>query len=142
MLTFVLDTSVIVKWFHQEDESHVKQALQILQELQDEKITIILSSLVIVELLNALVKGGHFSQNEVKITLQKLFKLPLIFHDKNLHLIETTAEFMSKYNITSYDALFLAMAKQEKCKLISDDNKGHGKITDGSVIMLKDYTVS
>jgi len=139
MLTFVLDTSVLVKWFHQSDESHVKQALQILQDAQDKKVIVIISSFAIIELLNALIKGSQFSQEEIDITIKRLFKLPIIFYDKNLHLFENTAWLMSQYKLTSYDAHFLALAKEEKCKLISDDRKGHGKITNGTIVMLEDY---
>lgn len=46
---------------------------------------------------------------------------------------------MQQYNMTSYDAYFLALAQYEGCKLISDDQKAHGQIHDGSVIMLEDY---
>ncbi len=43
------------------------------------------------------------------------------------------------YNLTAYDSLYVATAQEENCQLISDDRKGHGKITDGTVLMLEDY---
>ena len=46
---------------------------------------------------------------------------------------------MKEYNMASYAAYFLALAQYEDCRLISDDQKAHGKITDGTVLMLEDY---
>lgn len=48
---------------------------------------------------------------------------------------------MEKYQIAAYDALFVATAKDTDCKLISDDSKAHGKIIDGTAIMLENYVI-
>lgn len=139
MPTYVLDTSVVVKWFHQKQEAHTQKALQILQDLNNRKTVIIVPNIVVVELLNAFVKGKKSKKEEISEALKTFFKLPLIMKEPTLQLMEETNKITQQYNMTSYDALFLALAQVEDCQLISDDTKTHGKITDGSVIMLKDY---
>lgn len=139
MATFILDTSVIVQWFQENDEPRNKKAKQILDDLVAGRINILISDQVALELLNALLVGKKSPLAETNSALEKFFELPLNTLEVNLSLLKITAELMQQYNMTSYDAYFLALAQYEGCQLISDDQKAHGQITDGSVLMLKDY---
>ena len=139
MATFVLDTSVIVQWFQENDEPRNKKAKQILDDLVVGKINILISDQVALELLNALLVGKRSLLTETNFALEKLFELPLKVVDVHLSLLKIAAELMHQYSMTSYDAYFLALAQYEECKLISDDQKAHGQVKDGSVIMLADY---
>ncbi|MDP2672120.1 MAG: type II toxin-antitoxin system VapC family toxin [Candidatus Daviesbacteria bacterium] len=139
MSTYVLDTSVVIKWFNQKNELHTKQSRKIFNDLQSGKINILIPNLLLVELLNVLMIGKKTPIAETNLALDKLFELPLNIIDVNLSLLKIAAELMQQYNMTSYDAYFLALAKYEDCKLISDDIKAHGIIGDGSVILLEDY---
>lgn len=139
METFAVDTSVIVKWYNQKNESHTEQAYQILLDLKAEKIEIIICDIAVVELLNVLIKSKSLPTNETKIAIEHFFSLPIIIKEPSQAMLQHTADIMETYNISAYDALFVAIAKEQGYKLISDDAKAHGKITDGSVLMLKDY---
>jgi len=139
METYVVDTSVVLKWFNQENESNVKIAHEIYRDMLDNVILLIVPSLIIIEIINALKKGKHIPVEAIKKSVNDLFSLPLIIKEPSQAILEQTAEIMEAYNIAAYDALFVATAKDANCKLISDDTKAHGKITDGTVIMLKDY---
>lgn len=139
MEAFVVDTSVIVKWYNETNESRTEQAHQIILDLKAERINIIIPDIAALELLNVLVKSKSLSINKVKSIIKHLFSLPIVIKEVSQTILEQTAEIMDIYQIAAYDALFVATAKDESCKLISDDTKAHGKITDGTVIMLKDY---
>ena len=139
METFVVDTSVIVKWYNQTNESRTQQAYQILLDLKAERVTIIVPDIAALELLNVLIKSKSLSINKVKNTIKHLFSLPIVIKEISQTILDQTTEIMGTYQIAAYDALFVATAKYENCKLISDDTKAHGKITDGTVIMLDDY---
>jgi len=139
MITYVLDTSVALKWYNREDEEHVEQALSILNDLKNEKITIIIPNLLIIELANVFIKGKNLSIKEFQELISSFFTLPLINKEPTEGIISELPEISHKYDLTAYDSLYLATAKEENCQLISDDNKGHGKITDGTVLMLENY---
>ena len=139
METFVVDTSVIVKWYNQTNESRTEQAHQILLDLKMERISITVPDIAALELLNVLVKSKSLSINKAKTIIQHLFSLPIVIRELSQTILEHTAEVMETYNIAAYDALFVAAAKDEEGKLISDDTKSHGKINDGTVVMLEDY---
>lgn len=142
MQPFVLDTSVIVKWYNQKEEKHVLQAKQLLSDFQNNKIGIIVPDLVGIELLNVFLKGKILETNEIKILLGNFYSLPFTIKETTETMLTKTAEIAKDYQITSYDALFIALAQIEDCQLISDDIKAHGKISDNTVIMLQDYSLS
>lgn len=139
MGTFVVDTSVIVKWYNQTNEFRTEQAHQILLDLKAEKVAIIVPDIAALELLNVLVKSKFLSINKVKNTIKHLFSLPIVIKEVSRTILDQTTEIMGTYQISAYDALFVATAKDENCKLISDDTKSHGKITDGTILMLNRY---
>lgn len=139
METYVVDTSVVVKWFNQENESKIEIAHQIYKDMLNDLIVLIVPSLLPIELINALKKGKNMPIPAIKNSVHDLFSLPLVITDQSQTTLEQTAEIMEMYNIAAYDALFVATAKDADCKLISDDTKSHGKITDGTIVMLGNY---
>lgn len=139
MDTYVIDTSVVLKWFNQENESSVETAYQIYKDMSENKIVLLVPNILVIELINALKKGKNMSVAIIKKSIQDIFSLPLVIKDPSQTVLEQTAEIMDNYNLTAYDALFIATAKDANCKLISDDTKAHGKITDGTVLMLNRY---
>ncbi|MBI4096594.1 MAG: type II toxin-antitoxin system VapC family toxin [Candidatus Levybacteria bacterium] len=139
MPTYILDTSVAVKWFHRSQELHVAEAKRVWDDLSSGKISVILPDILFLELLNVFIKGKNSSSQSSYSILSELYKSPVTITEMSLPVLEIAARLMEKYNIASYDAYFLALAQYENCKLISDDQKAHGKIKDGTVIMLGQY---
>lgn len=138
-MNYVVDTSVILQWFHKNGELHTKEAGNILDDLKSGKIEVSTPDILPLELLNALIKGKGLSPDEANRTLNDLFEMPIKIIEVSLPVLELAAILMAQYNLASYDAYFLALAQYENCRLISDDQKAHGKITDGTVLMLEDY---
>lgn len=138
-MNYVVDTSIVLQWYSQAGELHTKEAKQILDDLRLGRIEISIPDILPLELLNALTVGKGLSTDEVNQILNDLFGMPIKIIGVNLPVLEESSKLMKKYNMTSYDAYFLAMVQYENCQLISDDQKAHGKIKDGNVIMLADY---
>ncbi len=139
MPAYILDTSVVVKWFHHPKEKHVKEAKQLWEDLESGRINVILPDILPLELLNAFIKGKNATPEKSYSIVATLFKIPITIIEVSLPVLEITASLMKQYSLAAYDAYFLATAQYEGCKLISDDQKAHGKISDGTVLMLKDY---
>ena len=138
-MNYIVDTSVVLQWFHQSGEVHVKEARRVLDDLRSGRIDIAIPDIVPLELLNAMVKGKGLSATDVNKTLQDLFAMPIRIIGISLPVLEKSFKLMKEYNVASYDAYFLALAQMESWTLISDDGKAHGQIKDGSVLMLEDY---
>lgn len=139
MPTYVLDTSVVVQWFHHSKELHVSQAKRVWQDLSNGKIGIVLPDILFLELLNVFIKGKGSSPESSYLILSELYKSPITIVEVSLPVLEIAARLMEQYNFASYDAYFLALAQYEQCKLISDDQKAHGQVKNGTVIMLDHY---
>lgn len=139
MRTYVIDTSVVVKWYNENDEKYVIQARQILQDLRYNKISIIVSDLLSIELTNVFLKGKSLVPSEIITLLQNFFSLPLIVKETSESQLSRAAVIAYKNKITVYDALYIALAESLSCQLISDDQKAHGKLEDDTVLMLKKY---
>ena len=139
MPTYVVDTSVALQWFNKSGELHPKEALKLLDDFRTGKIEILIPDILPLELLNALIKGKGLSQEETNTTLKELLKMPIKIVSISLPVLAETSKIMAEYNMAAYDAYFLALAQVENCQLVSADQKAHGQIADGSVVMLKDY---
>lgn len=139
MPRYVCDTSVLVKWFSERDETHLVQARALFDDWKGGQASLVTCDLAVWELANALHKGKRLPLEEVRGALAGLFDLPLKLRPPHRELAEATADIAAEYGLTSYDACFLALAKMEACQLITDNPRHHGRVTDGSVLLLEDY---
>ena len=138
-MEYILDSSVIVKWFSSNEEEYVDQALIILEMYEISKINIYIPELTIYEVSNVLRYNKNFSQNEVKEIIKKLINLELNIINLNVHIIDEAIKYAYDDKITVYDAIFLALSRVLKIPLISANPKHH-KITEGrNIILLKDF---
>lgn len=135
---YILDTSIVVKWFNQENESQVEQALQLLAALQKGSVTLKTSDLLVHELANALLVGKRVPVRMVIRALTTFFQLPIKIIPTNLSLMKSAISLAEKYNLTTYDAIFVALAKQERCQLSTANPRHHGKVKK-IIFNLKDY---
>lgn len=141
MARYVCDTSVILKWFNKYNEPFVEHAQALLDDLTNGKVELATCDLAVFELANALCKGKGLPKDVVKGVLARLFDLPIELYPPDRSLAELTVELVAEYDLTSYDASFIALARAVRCQLISDDSRHHGRVKDGTVLKLEDYPV-
>lgn len=135
---FIVDTSVMVKWLVTDNELHVKKAEQLLKDATTNKIVLLSPSLSKYELGNALLKrkmGLPFAFDSITTS----YKFPVTFVNETEDLALLTYRIAQEYEVTYYDASFVALAKQEKATLITDNPKHQAKIKEVKVVSLKDY---
>lgn len=110
-----------------------------MEDFNEGKITIILPDILPLELFNVFIKAKASSAERSYSVIARLYQTSINFVEVSLPVLKITGNLMEQYQLTSYDAYFLALAQYESCQLISDDQKAHGQIDDGSVLMLKNY---
>jgi predicted nucleic acid-binding protein len=142
MKKLVIDSSVIVKWLHEEDEQFLEQAKQILDDVRDNDLVLIAPELAKYEVGNALLSGKKVSLDEVSILFDSLYSLPLQFIEQSSEIALETYKIAQKSGNTYYDASFMALAQKEKAILITDNIKHQGKTADIKVLPLSDYSTS
>lgn len=139
MKSYIIDTSVVVKWFDTQDEANLINARKVLDDFQKGLTRVFTADLLLVELSNVLLVTKKFSPLQIKVALESLSRCRLAIFPVTANLAAASVMAAAKHKITPYDAVFVVLAHQNNCQLISADQKSHGKIIDGSVIMLKDY---
>lgn len=135
----VVDSSVIVKWLNQKDESYLKQAEAVLKDASDGKIELLAPEIAKYEVGNALLAGKKLSYSEGKEALDLLFSLPLSFYLTSFELAQSSYLIADMAGITYYDASFIALAKEEQATLVTDNPKHQGKKLGVKVVPLSEY---
>lgn len=125
MAKHILDASVIIKWFINEEESD--KALSYLEAFQNNKIVIIVPSLMFYELGNTIInKKGSVSM--ASGIMQKLQELNLEVEDLGLKSFRKIYQNAIEYSLTFYDAEYLTLMQKENCQFITADKKLYEKV--------------
>lgn len=143
MKTFVLDSSVLVKWVSRENEQDLSKADQILKDIQSGKVNAIAPELAKYEIGNALLKK-KLTLNEGLHSLGTVYSSPVQFVSETEDLASETYKMthesrVKEESLTYYDASFTALAKQEDAVLITSNPKHQTKVKGVKVVALKDY---
>lgn len=125
MAQSILDASVIIKWFVEEEDSD--KALIFLNSLKNSKITIIVPSLLFYELGNILIskKVSIDMAGEIMTALQNL---SLEIWDIGLEFFRKIYQNSIEYSITFYDASYITLMQKENCEFITADEKLFKKV--------------
>ena len=135
----VVDSSVAVKWINSLDEDYLDKADKLIKDVQNSNIDLIMPELAKYEIGNALL-NKQLSLEQLQTTLEDFYTPPISYFSEDKELSLSTAELAQKYQITYYDASFIALAAKLKASLITDNPKHQKKsIKEIEVFLLKDY---
>ena len=123
-MNIVLDSSVIAKWFFEEENR--EKAIHLRQLHKQTDITIKVPSLLLFELGNIFLNKKAFNKQFFNESISTLFSINLQFVESSniLNIIFTTA---TDYKLTFYDATYVALAQNLKCDFITADKKLYQK---------------
>ncbi|MBI2616581.1 type II toxin-antitoxin system VapC family toxin [Candidatus Gottesmanbacteria bacterium] len=144
MKKVVVDSSVMVKWVKQNNESNIKEANQILVDAQAGKAILIAPELAKYEVGNAILKKG-IEVNQANQNLGTISSLPIEFISETPNLAFQTYQMAYEVRLlgdkkfTYYDAAFAALAKKEDAILVTDNPKHQSKIKGVRVVPLAKY---
>jgi len=134
----VIDTSVVAKWFVEEDERG--KAILIRDQLLSAKISLIAPRLLIYEMGNVLTQNTNLTSKETSNALRSLDEIGLEIYLMGFDELETAAKLSRDFNITFYDAVFASLAKILNTKLITADKSLASKLGEpGFITLLEDY---
>ena len=123
-MNVALDASVVIKWFFEEEGTDA--ALQLLEEHKLEKIQINVPDLLFFEFGNTVVKKFREdidTRKEFNRNLTDLLSIQLSFAETTPDLLKLVYSLASRYEITFYDATYVALAKSLKCDFVTADKK-------------------
>ena len=117
----VLDASVVVKWFVEEDGSD--KALALRDRYVDGELRIIAPELLVFEALNALRYKGLFSREELAGAAEALEAFSFTLYPLRDDYARRTIDVAAENNITIYDASYVALALMRNAAMYTADEK-------------------
>jgi predicted nucleic acid-binding protein len=123
MREFVLDTSVVLKWFSAFGESDLSQALQLREDLLEGAVVFVVPELLFYEMANALRYNPNLSGKDVNEALDSILDMGFEVRRVDKKTMQDGINIAYKYNITIYDAYFIALSRAEGKPLITADYK-------------------
>ena len=126
-MKLVLDTSVIAKWYIEEENT--EKAIEIRDKFVAGKFAILEPTLLIYELGNVFRKHPAKSPEDVESDFKALFDIRLEFFEvREPGFLKFVFENGRKFGITFYDAVYVTLAMDEDCKLITTDGRLQRKV--------------
>ncbi len=129
----VIDASVVLKWYLDDEELGAK-AINILTHYVSGDLNIFAPSLLEYEVMNGLKiaqKRGRIDKKSHLSGIEGFFNLEITVFNAS-HFSNKTLDILSFFDISSYDASYLALAENEKSPFVTADkvlyNKVHRKL--------------
>jgi predicted nucleic acid-binding protein len=121
MKEFVLDTSVVLKWFSEFGENDLDRSLQLRTALLNGSVFFVVPELLFYELANALRYNPRFSPKDVEGAISSVLDMGLDFRAVEQETFREAIKLAYRYNGTVYDTYFLALSIKEGKPLITAD---------------------
>lgn len=124
----VVDSSVSHKWLCQHEEHGVAQAFDVLWSHRLGERTLIAPAILYVELASSLRYSKYLDQDDTLALIDALDELDIQLIESTTRRLATAARLSYRHHISIYDALFLALAEELDCPLITADRKAFADI--------------
>ena len=137
----ILDSSVIAKWFFPEENNSI--ALAIKDKFLSNSVSIVIPLLLFYEINNILKTSAQSFRIDAKEALEvyKAFlKLNFIVYSSEILMVKTLENAL-KFNISSYDASYVALAEYLQIYFLTADQKLLNKVSSKFIADLNDFTV-
>ena len=132
---YVLDASVLVKWFLHHQEADRDRALALRDLHISRRSTIFIPRLALLEVLNAVRFSPKAGEEDGKTALETLQDLNLETKAADVNLLRKANAIAWAYKITIYDALYVALAEQVGFPLITADEVMLKKLKGHSIVI-------
>jgi len=118
---FVVDASVVTKWFLVEPDSH--DAIRLRDDFATGRVRLTVPTLLFYEVMNALRFSGEFEETELGVAARSLSRYQFGMWRPRGKLLELAAELSLREDLTVYDATYVALARRIESKVITEDGE-------------------
>jgi predicted nucleic acid-binding protein len=118
---FVVDSSVVSKWFLEETDS--AHAIELRDGFAVGKLKLAVPTLLFYEVMNALRFSGAFKSADLVVAARSLSKYRFDIWRPRGKLLELSAELSTEGELTIYDACYIALAQRLGSKVITEDKE-------------------
>jgi predicted nucleic acid-binding protein len=121
MSSLVIDASVAVKWYTQEENRD--EAIKILQAHMGGEIELTSPTLLAYEVINALRYNPSLTSEDQEKAVAALFLIGIDLKPPTQELMIKATRLANKYDITIYDAVYLSQAILQDTNLVTADKE-------------------
>ena len=118
---FVVDSSVVTKWFLVETGSD--QAIRLRDQFATGRLKLAVPTLLLYEVTNALRFSGVFDGTDLALVARSLSKYRFGIWRPRGRLLELSAQLSIRDDMTVYDACYVALARRLGSKVITEDKE-------------------
>jgi len=133
-MTYILDTSVVIKWYVEEKGSDIAERM--LDDYKIGNLSIVEPDLLIYEFVNVLRYNKNFSKDERKRCIINLFNLDLYLVTPYIGLVESAKEIAEEKDVSVYDAIYISLADITGFEFVTADEKLYNKVKDLKYVKL------
>jgi predicted nucleic acid-binding protein len=138
-LKFVVDASVVLKWFSQGREGHPDKAHQLREDFRCRKIDLFSPELLVHEVTNVLRFKKSLADVLVLKAIGSVYAMDLLV-PVNQKIMENALKLAREHSITVYDSTYLSFARYCGCYLITADKKFSQKMKGVSgILYIEEY---
>lgn len=115
----VLDASVVLKWFHREEEVHAEAAGVLRGDFEAGELRVIAPPLLWLEIINVAARRWRWDSSQLEALAASLSEL-------GFELVEPEPETIARWagrGLTAYDAAYVAVAEETGVPVITDDSQ-------------------
>ncbi len=123
MTSLLIDSSVALKWFHDEGEADVAEARALLRAHQQESVSVLLIDLAVYEIGNVLLRRLGWTAEAVDEQIGDLITISGPFLAWEVAWLPTTTSLAEQHRLTFYDASWAAAAAILGIPLVSADRQ-------------------
>ncbi len=121
----VIDASVAVKWFSEEEGSD--RALKLRDGHIDGELSLVAPELILYEVTNALRYKPSFDSSKVSRAFHDMLEIQLDFVPLNEDLLNLSADLAFKHGATLYDSVYLGIGKAMELDIVTADKRFYSK---------------
>ena len=134
----VIDASIAVKWFVPEQDS--EDALRLRDQHVQGRLTLFAPALLLYEVANALRHRSDVTKADLESDIEALFLLDITLMAPSSKSVAKAALKARRHDITVYDAVYLELAQDIGCQLVTADDELHTKAEDSRLVtLMRDY---
>jgi predicted nucleic acid-binding protein len=132
----VVDTSVAFKWLVATGEASAESAQALIDSQRDGDSILVAPSTLPVELANALRFSQRLDSEKALDLIEQLALLDVELYPTSVERVHAAATLSYRHSISVYDALFLQLAEELDCPLVTADRRAFACIDTPVEILL------
>jgi predicted nucleic acid-binding protein len=122
---FVLDTSVITKWYYSKGEEDISNSNLLYNNLHSDNFIFFAPDLLIYEILNIYRSKHELNEEDINSIITELYDLITIL-GINKNTFSRSFATARRLNISFYDSVYLSLAEDIDAVLVTADKKLYG----------------